>query len=172
MNKVKLKKRIDSIKLKSLLDNQSFIGFFCSQNITVNERIQLRKDLDSKGFEYKLVKNAIVFKIILKALPAMKGILSGPVTICYAKDGGPVDFMALKSVFSILKKSKNTFFLGGLFEGILVNKLFETKVSSLNEIRSSNIEQISILQSILSNIIRTTSISKNKLSFLLSSKSN
>ena len=171
MNKVKLKKRIDSDKLKNLLAEQHFIGFFCSQNLTVNERVALKKELDKVGFEYKLVKNASVFKVILKALPAMKGIFSGPLSVCYAKKGGPVDFISLKSVFSIVKKSKHTFFLGGLFEGALVNQLFETKVSSLSDLRSSNIEQISILQSILSNIIRTTSMSKNKLSFLLSNKS-
>ena len=45
MNKVKLKKRIDSDKLKNLLAEQHFIGFFCSQNLTVNERVALKKEL-------------------------------------------------------------------------------------------------------------------------------
>jgi ribosomal protein L10 len=172
MNKAKLKKYVDTKKVFTLLNNSSFLGFFCMQNIAVKEKIQLKKDLERTGFEYKLLKNAVIFKTLFKSLPELRGILSGSLAILYAKEPGSVDFLELKNAFSILEKSKNAFFLGGQFEGKLINNLFEKKVNSLEDQKTLQIQQVSILQGILTDIIKTTSHSKNTLSFILSRKAN
>jgi len=172
MNKSKLKKLIESNNLDNLIKKCSFIGFFCMQNIAVKDKIQLKKSLNDQGFKYKLIKNTAVFKTLFKSIPSMKGLISGSLAICYSKGNTPtlLNFYSLKEIFSIIKKEKNVFFLGGFFEGSLVNCLFEKKVCALNDISSVNLEHVSLIQNISTNIIRTTSNSKNQLSFALSNK--
>jgi ribosomal protein L10 len=174
MNKSQLKKRIDSDNLYTLLKNCKFIGFFCVQNIPVNEKILLKKKLGEHGFDYKLIKNTVIFKTVFQALPNMKGLISGSIAICYKKEAivnTPFNFLGLKEVFSVMRKSKYCFFLGGIYEGSLVNSLFEKKICDLKDKSSIDLEQLSLIQSAITNIIRTTSTSKNQLSFLLSKKS-
>jgi len=170
MNKARLKKQIDSRKVSQLLNSSNFIGFLCLQNISVNEKTQLKKDLENIGFEYKFVKNAVIFQILFKALPNFKGILSGSLAIFYARKHNSVDFIALKKVLFLLKKRKHAFFSGGYFKGALVNNLFEAKINSLEEKEILQAKQISILQSILTNIITTTSLPTNSLSLTLQHK--
>jgi len=172
MNKSKLKKKIESNNLDNLIKKCHFIGFFCMQNIAVNDKIQLKKTLYKEGFKYTLIKNTAIFKSLFKSIPKMKGIVSGSLAICYSDNENlqSVNFTSLKEIFSIIKKEKNIFFLGGFFEGSLVNTLFEKKVCTLSNIKLVNIEYISLIQGILTNITRTTSQSKNQLSSLLTNK--
>ena len=46
MNKNKLKKRIESNNINNLMTRCHFIGFFCMQNISVNDKIKLKKNLN------------------------------------------------------------------------------------------------------------------------------
>tara|TARA_R110001592_G_scaffold150202_4_gene376003 strand:+ start:6678 stop:7238 length:561 start_codon:yes stop_codon:yes gene_type:complete len=184
MNKSKLKKTIESNNLNNLINKCRFIGFFCMQNIAVNDKIQLKKILKKEGFKYTLIKNTAIFKSLFKSIPKLKGIVSGSLAICYSanennnentnevinKSTRDLNFTSLKNIFSIIKKEKNIFFLGGYYEGSLVNRLFEVKVCTLKEIESVNIEYISLIQNILTNFTRTTSKPKNQLSLLLSNK--
>jgi ribosomal protein L10 len=172
MNKGKLKKKINSDNLQNLYKNCNFIGFFCMQNITVNDKIQLKKKLAQYGFHYILIKNSAVFKTLFNSVPKLKGLVSGSLAICYNKDKTEksTNFTFLKDIFSFMQKKKNIFFLGGLLNGSFVNRLFEVKVCSLKDRQSINIEHVSLLQTILTNITRTTSIPKNHLSFLMSTE--
>jgi len=172
MNKSELKKRIESNNISNVMTECHFIGFFCIQNICVNDKIELKKKLNKQGFNYTLIKNTAIFKNLFSSIPTMKGILSGSLAICYSDKeiSKNTNFIKLKEIFSIIQKEKNIFFLGGFYEGVLVNRLFEIKVCSLNNIRSINIENICLIQNSLNNIIRILSKPKNQLSFLLSNK--
>lgn len=172
MNKNNLKKKIESNNLNDLIRNCHFIGFFCMQNVAVNDKKQLKKNLSNQGFKYTLIKNTVIFKSLFSSMPKMKGTISGSLAICYSTDKVPnsVNFVSLKEVFSIIKKEKNIFFIGGFYEGSLVNRLFEMKVCLLKNLVSVNIEYISLIQNILSNINKTISRPKNQLSLLLTRK--
>jgi hypothetical protein len=76
----------------------------------------------------------------------------------------------LKEIFIIIKKQKNIFFLGVFFENKYINYLFELKISKLKDIKSLQLEQMFLIQNILEKVVKTTSISKNELSILLSNK--
>ena len=142
------------------------------QNIGVDTKISVKKSLAKEGFSYTLIKNTAIFKSFFKSMPNMKGILSGSLAICYSNidTSEGINFIKLKKVFSVLKKERNMFFLGAFYEGYLVNQLFELKVGTLKDIQSVNLETLSLTQSVSTNIIRTTSNSKNQLSFILSNK--
>jgi len=178
MNKSNLKKKIESNNLENLIKRCHFIGFFCIQNIAVNEKIQLKKNLNKQGFKYTLIKNTALFKSLFNSIPILKGIVSGSLALCYSvnccnnptKISNKLNFSSLNEVFSIIKKEKNIFFLGGFYEGSLVNTLFEVKISKLKNLESINIEYISLIQNILTNLTRITSKSKNQLSLLLNNK--
>jgi ribosomal protein L10 len=171
MNKSKLKKKIDSDNLKNLREKSKFIGFFCTQNINVTEKIQLKKELKKQGFNFTLVKTNTIFNTFFKSLPHMKGLLSGSLAICYNEENkGSFNFSKLKEIFLIIKKQKNIFFLGGFFENSCINSLFELKISKLKDIKSLQLEQMFLIQNILEKVVKTTSISKNELSILLSNK--
>jgi len=178
MNKSKLKKKLESNNLENLIKRCRFIGFFCVQNLAVADKIQLNKNLNKQGFKYTLIKNTALFKSLFNSIPKMKGVVSGSLAICYninelsLKEPTTLDFKALKEVFSIIKKEKNIFFLGGFFDGSLVNSLFEIKVCTLKTLESVNIEYISLIQNILTNVTRIISKSKNQLSLILNTKSN
>jgi ribosomal protein L10 len=172
INKAKLKKNIETEKLENLQLSKKFIGFFCLQNLSVTQKIQLKKDLSNQGFHFNVVKNVSIFKTLLKSTLEMKGIFSGTIGICYEKEKNnqKFNFLNLKKVFSLLKKNKDIFFLGGFFKGNLVNRLFEQKICSLTDLKSVQLQQISLFQSIINNTIITTNLPKNELSFLLSNK--
>jgi len=170
MNKVKLKKKIGSDQLNALLSSSEFIGFFCVQNLNTIEKIELKKTLSSQGFDFKILKSAIVFKYLANALPSLKGLFSGTLAICYPKKENTFDFINLKEVFLTIKKTKNTFFLGGLFEGIFINQLFESKVCSLKDKTSISLEQLSLIQNNLISLLSTISGNKNTLSYILANK--
>ena len=175
-----MKKKIESNNLENLIKKCHFIGFFCIQNIAVNDKIQLKKNLNKQGFKYILIKNTALFKSLFNSIPILKGIVSGSLAVCYSvnelsdinptKISNTLNFSSLNEVFSIIKKEKNIFFLGGFYEGSLVNRLFEVKISTLKNLESINIEYISLIQNILTNVTRITSKSKNQLSLLLSNK--
>jgi ribosomal protein L10 len=172
MNKSNLKKKIESNNLDNLIKNCHFIGFFCMQNIAVNDKTRLKKNLNKQGFKYTLIKNTVIFKSFFKSIPKMRGIVSGSLAICYSVNevSSNVGFTSLKEVFSIIKKEKNIFFLGGFYEGSLINRLFEVKVCTLKSLDSVNLDYISLIQNILTNLNKITSKSKNQLSLLLSNK--
>ena len=172
MNKSKLKKKIESNKLDNFINKCHFIGFFCVQNIAVDNKIELKKNLNKQGFNYTLIKNTVLFKSLFHSIPKMKGIVTGSLAICYSDNdvSKGINFISLKEVFSILKKEKNIFFLGGFYKGSLVNRLFELKVSLLSNIQSINIENLLLIQSPSNNIVSSLAKSKNQLSLILSNK--
>jgi hypothetical protein len=102
----------------------------------------------------------------------MKGVSSGSLAICYSINKVPCDvnFISLKEVFLIMQKEKSILFFGGLYKGSLVNRLFEAKLSTFKSLKTTNINYISVIQNILTDIPVTISNSKIKLSFLLSKK--
>lgn len=173
INKTTLKKRIDSKQLKNITEKCDFIGLFCLQNNSVINDLILKKKLKNEGFYFKLIKNSVIFKNLFKSIPEMKGVLSGSLIICYNKDHSTsLDFSNLKEVFNIMRKEKNSFFLGASYKGVLFNPLFEKKILSLKDIESVKIEYIMLIYNILNNINKNISISKNTLSYLLRNKIN
>jgi ribosomal protein L10 len=175
MNKSKLKKKIEFNNLKNLKNNCNFIGFFCIQNLAVNDTIQLKKNLSNQGFKYILIKNTIIFKSIFNSTFKMRGKVSGSIAICYRSTSehkflSDINFVALSEVFSLFKREKNTFFLGGFFEGFLVNCLFERQVCALKTLDSVHLDYIFLIKSFLNKISLTISMPKNQLSLLLSNK--
>ena len=133
MNKNKLKKRIESNNINNLMTRCHFIGFFCMQNISVNDKIKLKKNLNKQGFKYTLIKNTAIFKSLFSSVPKMRGIFSGSLAICYNEKTILKDFnfIKLKEVFSIIKKEKHIFFLGGFYKSFFIQCDFR---SSLNYI--------------------------------------
>ena len=102
----------------------------------------------------------------------MKGLVSGSLAICYSitledKFLSDINFISLSKIFSIIKEEKNIFFLGGFFEGLLVNRLFERQICAIHILESVQLNYISLIQSVLNKVIITTSKPKNQLSLLL-----
>jgi ribosomal protein L10 len=175
MNKSKLKKKIESNNFKKLIKECTFIGFFCIQNLATTDNIQFKKSLNKQGFKYVLIKNTLIFKSIFNFIPKMRVKFFGSIAICYSSTSDPkflgdINFVALSEVFFLIGKEKNTFFLGGFFEGSLVNSLFERQVCALKTLNFVHLEYIFLMESFLNKIILTTSTPKNQLSLLLSNK--
>jgi ribosomal protein L10 len=173
MNKSKLKKKIESNNLKSLSKKCCFIGFLCIQNVFVNDNIQLKKNLNKQGFKYILIKNTVIFKNFFKYIPKSRGIIFGSIAIYYSTTikyniTNDTNFISLSEVFSITKKEKNIFFLGGFFKGSLVNRLFENQVVGLKNLESLHLEYIFLIQRVLNKVSIIISKPKNQLFSLLS----
>jgi ribosomal protein L10 len=175
MNKSSLKKQIESNILGSLILNCHFIGFFCIQNMSVIEKIQLKKKLNEQGFKYILIKNTAFYNSFIRSMefPSIDHIAFGSLAVFYSEnyDYKGVNFISLKNVFAIFKREKNIYFIGGIYEGSFINCLFEKKLSSLKNLKIISIEYISLIQSSLTNIIQTTARPKNQLSSLLNRNS-
>ena len=172
INKVKLKKNIEFNKLKNLQKNSKFIGFYCLQNLSVPEIIDLKKNIERQGFSFKILGSTPIFRVFFQSISKMKGLISGSIGICYKKNKEfqEFDFLSLQNIFKILKKNKKIFFIGGSFNKKFINVLFQNKVLSLTNKKSTHIEQILLIQNQLASLNTSLNIGKTNLSFLLSKK--
>jgi ribosomal protein L10 len=53
---------IESNDLENIIKKCCFIEFFCIQNVSVNNNIQLKRNLKKQGFGYILIKKTAIFK--------------------------------------------------------------------------------------------------------------
>jgi ribosomal protein L10 len=172
MNKNNLKKRIESNILKKIMKKCNFVGFFCMQNMSVIDKINLKKTLKNEGFEYILIKNTAIFKSFCSFMPKMKGVISGSLAICYNTEEkfNNISLISLKEIFSTVKKEKSIFFLGGIYQNSLVNSLLEVKLFDLKNLESVNAEYIFLIQDILIDFTKIILKSKNQFPIFLSKK--
>jgi hypothetical protein len=121
LNEIKLRKSFKFIlyKLKSSDDNL-FIDY-------------------DKTFEYFYYQKLFYELEHLKNLPQGFSLLVVPVT------NSKVDIISLRDLFKIIKKEKDILFLGGLFEGSLINTSFVSDILNLKDPLTIYLE---ILQSI------------------------
>ena len=178
MNKNELKKYLDFRRITLILEKSLYVGFLCVQGLSTQDNRKLKKELDHIGYEYKVVKNTVICKVLAKLFVNFNSSLQGSIAICYLKNSDKYDtsenllFFKLKDLFKVINKNSRVFFLGSYFYGSFYNTLFEHKVSSMSDLETTNMKSISLIQMNIINILRVISTPKNYLSSLLSNRKN
>jgi len=173
MNKNKVKKSLEYKSIDSILKTSTFIGFFCLQNMSVKDKSSFKKSLGDFDLKFKIIKPNLLTKPILKLVPNLNFLASGSFAICYfSKNKHNTDsvFTNMQNFFKLLKKDKNTIFLGNLFNNSLNNSLFEKKIASLNSLLTTQVESLALIQNNTNTLLAQLSNSKNKLSLILAKK--
>ena len=146
--KTSLKKNFQIKTLKTYLENKQYLGLYNLNKINVLKYLELKSTFRKYGFKIQIVNNKVLKKTIdlsfpkylhLQNLPQGFSLLVVPVT------NSKVDIISLRDLFKIIKKEKDILFLGGLFEGSLINTSFVSDILNLKDPLTIYLE---ILQSI------------------------
>jgi ribosomal protein L10 len=129
------KKNFQLKLLKEILESQSFFGFLSVNSFTVKDKIELKIQLKKLGFDFKVLKNGLLAKVLEKELPQyknMEALSQGFSIIIYSiEDSEIIDLSKLKGLAKFLKNESNLLFLGGLYDDKLINKAFMKDLLSL-----------------------------------------
>ena len=143
----------------NLLETKPFLGFLSVNNFKVQDKINLKIQLNKIGFDFKVLKNVLFINALETKFPKyihIEALSQGfSIVIFPLIDKTNFEFLSLKDLAIILKKDKNLLFLGGLYEDKLVNNTFLKEIlllKSPTEIYSDLIgiikhSQISLLNS-------------------------
>lgn len=171
MNKNKLKKKIEFNFLDKVLNRSSCVSFFCIHGLTVNERILLKKKLNEFGFSYKLIKNTVLSKSLLKLMKVDSNLIHGSLAFSYSTTYKSLKDESLCTEFSkvvqILEKNENTFILANLFDKVMYNNLLSKKISGLKDFDTVYFEQLRLIQQNILKVLSVLSLPKNNLYYLL-----
>ena len=147
---MKLSKKQFQLKLLTkLLTEKDFFSFLSVNSFTVNDKIELKRQLNKLGLDFTVLKNSLLVQAIKKEFPQyinMIPLSQGFSIIIFSVDNSEsVDFSKLKQFALFLKNQKNLLFLGGLYDNKIINKTFLQETLSLK----SSIEIYSDLISII-----------------------
>lgn len=146
-----LKKKIISHNISKFLEDNLLVFFFNYNHITIEEWRTIKNQLSKvKKVNTKVIKNQIANNVIknrsvcerdnrTKQFDKLSTLFQGPTFII-----GITSTQECKDVFNIIKKQKKLIFIGGLYQGQLVNHLDVEYLLKVEKLAYANL--ISTLQ--------------------------
>lgn len=126
-----IKKKIDLLKTKNILEKYSIILFFQHNNCTVADWSKLKSNVTQfDNTKIYIIKNSIVQKILLNdnvySEKEIKNLFQGPNFLIGCNNLDQVDY-----VFKLIQSNSNIIFLGGFYENQIINHLDLEKLLQL-----------------------------------------
>lgn len=127
-----MNKREKQEALKFLIDkfkSSKSIIFTNYQGLTAQEMLTLRRAMQQKGGEYKVVKNTLILIVLEKSgNKELEKFVSGPSALVFISDE-PME--VVKTLVSFSKENESLVLLGGVVEGRIVNRTDLNGIASL-----------------------------------------
>lgn len=117
----------------NLLSSNRFIAIISVNKLGIDNKNELKLELQKIGLQSKVLKNNIFRKVIENKFPNYINILplvQGFCILVYAND---FEVVSLKSFQKFLTKNEQYLFLGGLFDGHLINGNFLKSIAQAKE---------------------------------------
>ena len=134
--KTSLKKNFQIKILEKYLKNKQFIGFYNLNKINALKYLELKSIFKKYGFKIQIVNNKFLKKTINLSFPKyqyLKNIPQGFSLLVIPNIEDQIDIINLRNLFKNIKKDKNLLFLGGIFEGSLINSSFVFNILNLKD---------------------------------------
>ena len=168
----KKKKRNQFKSLNKLLERKNPIFLLSVTELTITDKIFLKKELKKFGLDFMVLKNKIFIQQIQQNFPKLNNLISlvqGFCILLYPLDTeiGKIDYNHLKDFGLFLEKQPNIFFLGGLFENELINQKFLNNLKEIKNFDTIYQNIITLLKYPQRGIQSTLQSSSNKLHYTI-----
>ena len=172
-----VKKKVNQFKkFDHLLQTNTSFFLLSVTTLTVDDKVELKKELKKLNYDFIVLKNKVFIKFIKEYFPKYQNIIQLVQGFCIiihptaSSSTEQIDYTNLKKLGSFIEKQQNLFFLGGLLEQQLVNKDFMKKVLDLrnpDSIYQNIINLITYPQQTVINVLQSPS---NKIQAAVSNK--
>jgi len=131
-----LKKLMLIKRFSSILETKRFFCFISTTQFTIQDKALFKKEFEKLGIEVIVLKNRLFTKIIIEHFPKYKNIIPLVQGLClfvYSKNEENIELTTLQYLSNFIKKKDEFSFLGGLFDGKLINSNFIKYISTLKD---------------------------------------